>query len=199
MEIVIAIVALGVIFLFMFRKQISDLFPRIKSINKDGVVLGSNQKNSSVERDPREEAELLIRQLDNELVRETEELIKTELGNKKLLGAEAVPVLIKYFAVVYIEYGFLNVYRIIWGSQINLLDYLNTQDGQTSEVLRIFYNLGVSQYSDMYKSYSYEQWLGFLKDQLLLREDQGILRITVRGREFLLYMTRLGLNRNKPG
>lgn len=199
MEIAIAVVVLGIIFLVMFRKEISDLILRVKSINSSGVTVGGSQKESSVERDPREEAELLIRQLDNGLVRETEDFIKAEFAKKNLVGPEAVPVLIKYFSVVYIEYLFLNVYRIIWGSQINLLDHLNTQDGQSREALRIFYDLGASQYPDVYKNYSYDQWLGFLKDQVLLREDNGMLRITVRGREFLLYLTRSGLSRNKSG
>ncbi len=202
MEIVgitIGITILGVVFLFMFRNQISDLILRIKSINSSGVTVGGSQKESLAEKDPREEAELLIQKLDSELVRETERLIKDDLANKKLGGSEAIPVLIKYFAVVYIEYLFLNLYRIIYGSQINLLDHLNTQNGQSREALQIFYNLGASQYPDIYKNYSYDQWLGFLKDQVLLREDQGMFRVTVRGREFLLYLARSGLSRNKAG
>lgn len=199
MEWIIGACVVAIAFMLIFRKQISDLFPRIKSISNSGVTLGDAQKNSSVEVDPRKEAEDLIRQLDSDLIRETENLIKIELGKKNLLGPEAVPVLLRYFAALYIEYMFLHLYRIIWGSQIALLDYLNTQDGRTVDELKIFYEIGASQYPKGYINYSYNQWLGFLKDQVLLREDNGMIRVTVRGREFLLYLTRSGLIRNTAG
>ena len=194
-----ALLILGIIFLVMFRKQIIEVFPRLKTIGPTGATLSESQKGALEGTDPRREAESLIRQLDSEFVREVEDNIKAELAKKSLVGQEAVPVLTKYFAVVYIEYLFLNIYRIIFGSQISLLDYLNTQDGQTRESSKIFYELAVSQYSDFYKSYSFDQWLGYLLGQVLLREDNGILMITVRGQEFLLYLTRSRLSRNKAG
>ncbi len=195
----IALLILGVTFLIMFRKQISEIFPRLKTIGPAGATLSEGQKGALEGTDPRREAESLIRQLDSELVREVEDNIKVELAKKNLTGPEVVPVLTKYFAVAYIEYLFLNIYRIIFGSQINLLDFLNTQDGQSRETLKIFYDLAADQYADFYKNYPYDQWLGYLLGQVLLREDNGILRITIRGREFLLYLTRSGLSRNKAG
>lgn len=192
-----AIVITAVIFFSMFKKQIIEQLPRIKTIGP--ISLGENQKGALEATDPRKEAEDLIRQLDSELVRETEDLIKTELEKRKLTGSDAVPVLIKYFTVVYIEYLFSDIYRTIYGSQINLLDYLNSQGLQSRETLKIFYDIAMSQYGDLYKNYSYDQWLGYLKTQILLREDNGLFAITVRGREFLLYLTRSGLSRNKFG
>ncbi len=195
----VAALVFGAVFIIIFKKQIIELFPRLKKFGLTGVILSENQKGSLEGTDPRREAETLIRQLDSNLIREIEDNIKAEFAQRKLSGPEAVPVLIKYFAVVYIEYLFLNIYRIIWGSQINLLDYLNTQNGQSREALKIFYDIGTSQYPDVYENYSYDQWLGYLKDQVLLREDNAMFRITVRGREFLLYLTRSGLSRNKAG
>jgi len=66
-------------------------------------------------------------------------------------------------------------------------------------MLRPFYTLAVTQYEDLYANYSFEQWLAFLKDSLLIREDGGRLRITVRGREFLAYLTRVGRSYNIAG
>ena len=140
-----------------------------------------------------------MRQLDNILIRETEDMIRGELGKKSLLGVEAVPVLIRYVAALYIAYNFSEVYRIIWGSQLNLLDYINSQPTQHPEALRVFYNSGAAQYPLIYSGYPFEQWLGFLKDQLLIRENKGLVGITVRGREFLTYLTTTGLTRNKAG
>ena len=72
-------------------------------------------------------------------------------------------------------------------------------DGQPAEALRPFYTLAATQYPEAYNGYSFEAWLGFLRDQLLVREDGGRLRITVRGREFLTYLTRMGRSHNKAG
>lgn len=68
-----------------------------------------------------------MRALDSALIREVEEGIKKELGERNLLGAEAVPVLIRYLAGMQIAIGLEETYRLIWGSQLNLLSYLNTQ------------------------------------------------------------------------
>lgn len=195
----IALAAIFIVFFIMFRKQIINLFPRVKSIGKNGIILDSQQKESTSELDPRAEAESLMRELDSALTRELEDNIKDELNKKKLLGVEGIPVLMRYLAAMSIAYVFSEVYRLIWGSQLNLLDYLNSHNGQPAESLRSFYNLGIALYPDYYKQYSFEQWLGFLKDQLLIREDGGLISITVRGREFLMHLTRTGLSKNKSG
>jgi hypothetical protein len=141
-----------------------------------------------------------MRVLDNTLIREVEERITTDLRQRNLLGAEAVPVLVRILAGMQIAFGFEETYRLIWGSQLSLLNYLNTQmDGQPAEALRPFYTLAATQYPEAYNGYSFEAWLGFLRDQLLVREDGGRLRITVRGREFLTYLTRMGRSHNKAG
>lgn len=194
-----AVVLIFVAFFIIFRKQIIKLFPRIRSIGKGLVALDSEQQKSKVEVDPQKEAEALMRQFDNALIREVEDIIKEEFNKKKLLGAEGIPVLIRSVAALSIAYAFSETYRIIWGSQLSLLDYLNTQKPQPVVALRAFYNLGATQYPLYYTGYSFEQWLGFLKDQLLIREDAGLIGITIRGREFLTYLTNAGLTRNKAG
>ena len=163
----IAAVLIFIAFFILFHKQIIGLFPRIKSIGKGWIALDSEQQKSKAEVDPQKEAESLMRQFDNALIREFEDIIKEEFNKKKLLGVEGVPVLIRSIAALSIAYAFSETYRVIWGSQLSLLDYLNTQLSQPVVALRGFYNLGATQYPLYYTAYSFEQWLGFLKDQLL--------------------------------
>jgi len=191
---------LGIAFFIIFRQKINELIDRIRTIGKSGVSVDPAQKEATTERDPRAEAEALIRELDSTLIREVEEHITNEFQQRRLSGDEAFRVVKRYLAVTYIALSFEVTYRLIWGSQLNLLDYLNSQiDGQPTEALRPFYVLASSQYPEWYGGYSFEQWLGFLRDQLLIREDAARIRITVRGREFLTHLTRMGYMRNKAG
>jgi len=195
----LAVVVIFVIFFLIFRKKILELLDRVKSISKDGVALDSKQQETKSEIDPQKEAEKLMRQFDSALIRETEDIMKEELNRKNLLGTEGIPVLTRYVAALSIAYSFSETYRIIYGSQLNLLDYLNTQNPQPAAALRGFYNSAASQYPIYYTAYTFEQWLGFLRDRLLIREDGSLIGITVRGREFLTYLTTAGLSRQKSG
>jgi len=195
-----AIVVLGIAFFLIFRQPIVALIARIRSISRTGITTDPSQREATPERDPRVEAEALMRVLDNALVREVEEGITNELRQRNLLGAEAVPVLVRYVAGMQIAFSFEEIYRLIWGSQLNLLNYLNTRvDGEPVEVLRPFYTLAASQYPEAYGGYSFEAWLGFLRTHVLVREVAGRLRVTARGREFLTYLTRMGRGLNKAG
>lgn len=195
-----AIVVLGIAFFLIFRRSIIEFIARIRSISKTGITTDRTQREAAPERDPRAEAEALMRVLDNVLIREVEDGITTELRQRNLLGAEAVPVLVRYLAGMQIAFGFEETYRLIWGGQLSLLNYLNSQvDGHPAEALRPFYTLAASLYPEAYNGYSFEAWLGFLRDQVLLREDGGRLRITIRGREFLMYLARMGRSHNKAG
>lgn len=191
-----AILLIALFFFLLFRKQIIALINRIKGIKvPGGVSLDLVEQRSTPEVNPRTEAELLMRQFDNVLILQTEENIRADFRQKNLLGVEGIPVLIRYTAALSIAYNFLDIYRIIFGSQIRLLDHLNTQQGQPIEALRVFYDSGAS----LYPEYSFEQWVGYLRGQSLINDNNGLISITLKGREFLVFVTQLGLNRNKIG
>ncbi len=187
------------VFCFIFRSQIIDLFPRLKTLG----FASFSQKNRKPERDLRAEADTLLRELDNELIREQEKILSTELEKRCGLSVEAVPVLLRFLSAVAIAYRFLNDYMFIYGSQLSLLDYLNEDQrrltGEPAESLRVFYSLAAVQYPSLYKNDSFDRWLGFLKDRIFLREDNGRMRITVYGREFLAHMVKMGWTKDRLG
>jgi len=58
---------------------------------------------------------------------------------------------------------------------------------------RPFYEQGVKDFPDMYLNYTFDQWLEFLKqNDLLIRHPSDILEITIRGKDFLKYLTHWG-------
>jgi hypothetical protein len=196
----LAIVVLGIAFFLIFRAPVSNLLDRIRSISKAGISVAAPQKTAPAERDPRLEAEQLIRELDSALIREAEEAIQKDLEARNLSGEDSARVLRRYLAASWIGHAFEYIYRIIWGSQLSLLNYLNEQNlGEPVEAIRPFYTLAASQFPTWYTNYSFEQWLGFLKESVLVRQDDGMIRITVRGREFLAHLIRMGYTMNKAG
>ena len=181
-----------------FKKDISCLIRKVSHIGKEGANFGPDQSNDIADRDPKKEAEQLLRALDSQLLCEQEDIIKKELNERKLHGEEAVKVLVRYLAATQIAHAFEMLYRNIWGSQIKMLEALNCQtNGFARETLKLFYDEAVRRYPEAYVVYTFEQWLEFLRGWLLVTEDTMQYKITVRGREFLLYLTRNGFDKNK--
>lgn len=194
------IIILGLAFFIIFRDQIGSLINRIRHISKAGIATDSKQKDLGPERDPRAEAEKLLADLDSSLVRETEDFIAQELTNRSIPGDEAQRVLLRYLAATHIAMSFEMTYRTIFGSQLRLLSYLNTQSlVMSSDSLRSFYVKASQVYPTAYEDYPFEKWLNYLKGSFFVREDNGLLSITIRGREFLAYLIRMGYSFDKAG
>src|SRR3989338_3287894 len=87
-----------------FRDDIRQLFPRIRKIH--GVDLGPERQESGGDRDPRAEAEALIRELDNELIREQEALLTKALQEKKLLDPNGTLVRFSYTSTPHPAFSF---------------------------------------------------------------------------------------------
>ena len=195
----LAVIGSVTVVCLIFKKQFIDLFPRLKNLG----FVSFSQKDDKPDRDLRAGAEALLHQLDNELIREQETLLSTNLKQHCGLGVEAVPVLLRYVSAMAIAYRFLDDYIRIYGSQVNLLEHLNDADraanGNPAESLRTFYSIAAIQYPEMYKNDTFDRWLGFLKDRLFVREDNGQIRLTLYGREFLTHLAKTGWSKNRVG
>lgn len=200
MEMAIAVMFLGLAFFMLFRKSIDGAISRMRNIDKSGVAFDSVQRGAQPERDPSSEAEALKREMDNALVREAEDFIKNEFKKRGLSGEESLNIAIRYLAATHLALQFENVFRIIWGSQLRLLSDLNTRPtGQPIDTLKPFYEAGAKVFPGVYQNYPFERWLGFLQEFGLIRNDNGTIRVTVRGREFLTYLTREGRSLERLG
>lgn len=92
--------------------------------------------------------------------------------------------------------GFL--YELTWAyiyrSQLLMLIEMNRNAGWLSvHNAKAFYDRAAVESPEVYAKYSYEQWLGFMKAQgLILQHPSDMLEITVRGKDFLKYLTHWG-------
>lgn len=192
---------LGLTFLIMFRVPIAGLLNRIRSIGGKGVRIDpAQQQDALVEKDSGVEAEKLLRQFDGPLFQEVQEHVTKEFLARGLSGDAGLKTAIRYIAVFKIAQEFEYIYRLIFGSQLSLLTYLNTErQRHPREALRTFFAIASNQYPQIYEHRTYDQWLSFLLDSVLIREDHGELSITVKGGEFLTHLAKMGYSLNKVG
>lgn len=193
----VVVTFLGIIFIAVFRRKIGELLDRTEGLGFWKLKMNFNPKQPrSTDDDRARIVDELTRGLDNDLVREFENDIQK--GLTSLSDRDQIKVLRLHYAATRIAYYFQEVYSIIWGSQLSALEFLNST-AAPRESLRAFYVAGASQYPSIYTNDSFDRWLGFLESQLLIRSDGGRMGITVRGREFLSYLTKTGLSKIKAG
>ena len=166
-------------------------------MGKGGVELDTEQSKREIQQSPIKTADDLIKGIDGQLIRELENEFKQRLEG--MPDSEKIKALSRLFAASLWSYMAMDTYRLIFGSQIAALEFLNSQDRVPREALRPFYSAAVIQYADFYQDYSYDHWFGFLLSQSLVKNDGGLIGITVRGREFLHHLVRDGLPKVKAG
>jgi hypothetical protein len=90
-------------------------------------------------------------------------------------------------------------YNLIFGSQITLLAQMNTDAGVPPDTARSIYDTAKSAFPDLYRTYSYEQWIGFVQGSgLCTVAPSGNYVLTAFGRGFLKYILDRHLPVNKP-
>jgi hypothetical protein len=92
--------------------------------------------------------------------------------------------------------GYLHDYTwlTIFKSQLLMLLDMNGRNGWMALVdAKNYYDKASVEYPQIYSQYSFEQWIAYMKQQqLILQHPSNMLEITVRGKDFLKYLTHWG-------
>jgi hypothetical protein len=107
-------------------------------------------------------------------------------------------VLFRALAQSRLQAGHEFTYNRIFGSQILGLKRLDAPGRATVDDAREFFKPYAEQFPEMYDSYGFDGWLGFLKSNSLIAQIGNSIEITDFGRDFLVYMTDSRLSENKP-
>lgn len=191
-----------VVFLFLFRSQISGLISRIRAIGKKGIDIGDHQERQTPPMtDPRKAADDILTQLNvNQYYLAQQEMVKKELEQRNLpIDSDTARVLLSYTGALFIALDFERIYSSIWGSQISILNFLNTRISAGRTEIQPYYEVGETLYPEVFKTYPFEKYIAFLVSQGLVQQDAEVYTITLKGRTFLLYLVNQGLNQNKAG
>ena len=125
---------------------------------------------------------------DNTMLRETEANV-VAIANTKA-QSEREQFFVRFIASGVLNYVFDSIWFGIYASQIKALQTLNSRTLKREEI-RVFYDAAASAFPDTYKKYSFDQWVGYLRANVLILENNDKVAITKRGREFLKYTVHL--------
>jgi hypothetical protein len=198
-----AALILGITSIIVFYRPIARLIDRIRNVKIAGHALDASAGSQDTAVQPKPSAaDKLLEAFDNQLLLEQERAIEADLDTRGVKDVnERLEIVKKFLAATQIVGWFENTYRIIFGSQLNALQRLNssTPTGLSKEQLKPFYDIAVTISPEYYENYTFENWLQFLASSLLITTAGPNIAITVRGREFLKYMVEMGHTLNKPG
>jgi hypothetical protein len=130
--------------------------------------------------------EQVYKTYDSQLLNETETILRTAAAKHKA-GDDRDTFLIRTLACGTILAFFESTWHSIFASQIKALERLNKGLLIMDDLLPYFQDG-----ADKRPQYPFESWFGFLKQQVLVRQDGHNIGITVRGQEFLKYLVQSG-------
>lgn len=131
---------------------------------------------------------LIVKNLADEIL---QNLGKTNLTDPQKMELGALTV-----AALRIDGFFWRAYTLIFGTQITLLQELNSRNLSEQEI-QTYFNGVKARFPEAYASWTHQTYLEFLKNFALIQIVGGICTITEHGREFLVWMAKNQVSPNK--
>lgn len=185
------------IIVLLFLKPLKALINRITNIGYGDKSIQASNQIAADEEATREwsRVERALGLFRPETIEMFENAVKKETSYEDLPTAqEKIERLKNYSVILYVIKHFESIYSSIFGSQIRILEKLNTLNPETTESLKVFYDNAKERYPDFYEDYTYEQYLNFLFSFNLIREDEGKVSLTILGIDFLKYLAETNKN-----
>jgi hypothetical protein len=186
-----------IIFLFV-RSNIYSLIDRIKKIGHGKTTIETGQQQ--FERKPaRSGVDIALGLFKPQTVANNENNIKTQIGLDKLESdPEKIDQLLKLSVVLSLIVRFEKLYNLIFGSQIRILQQLNSGEIEDRASLKRFYEYVERRNPEFFKTYEYDSYLNFLiSSNVIIEHPDGKIKITDLGNDFLKYLIDTGKQFNK--
>ncbi len=194
-----AVVLIAVAGMLVFRAPVVRLIDRTKSLafwrgkldaHPDPPPQPTDVVNTEVKSDPAALAQMNEASM-NPLVVEHTAMLTAELKKTGLADADLVTGLTRALSAQMIANTFEAADRSIYASQVAALTVVS-QGPRSRADLRPYYDQAAAYWGKAFEHVTFDAWLQFLFNQTLLREDDGVLNITIRGREFLKWRIEVG-------
>lgn len=205
----IAAILIALIIVLLLRNSLSDILKRISKINYGKIEAEVSQikqeksDKSIFEQEkidkPTEHIEKALGIFSRDTLERSQNLVETESKVKEIQDStKKAEVLLKYAQAIYLILSFERIYNTIFGSQLLILDYVNTDSDQTKADLKRFYDNAKEKYPALYESYSYDDYFNFLISfELIVLNENNTYSITWMGRDLLKFLVETGKTLNK--
>ncbi len=189
----LAAIVISVTGLLLFKLQLAALLARTKSFGKEGWlgidVPSKSQANVEVPSEP----QALALPSDSFLITNLQTSITKDLKTRQIVeGPAREAYLIRLAAEAQLGMVFEILYSLVYGSQLAVLQMLNTGPQSTANV-HLFYAKATEVYPSLYQTYTFAEWLGWLQNvgHFVIREGD-MVSIAAEGREFLKFVVGRG-------
>jgi hypothetical protein len=186
-------------------KRAEESAPAGNEISENGAKLKAQNSTISgevlVTRQMNEERARALRTVGiSPVVTNREELIRKDMSNI-LDTTERETLLVRNLAIAQLQWSAERLYRVIFGSQLDLLQHLNLfGPTRTEALIERFHKPAVARYPQLFEHYSSESYKAFLTaNELIANHQDGKCTITVIGKEFLAWISHNGVPMDKPG
>jgi hypothetical protein len=192
-----------IVFLIL-RKPLKVFIGRIKSIGIKGAGIEaevpkkqSASDGSTIEKLIKETPNKNLERIKSTLSPETLEFFKSAVLNESNVDSfntaeEREGILFSYSQLIYMILQFNKIYVLIYGSQIRILQRLNSSDDETLDSLIVYFELAKSNHPEFYKDYPYDAYLNFLLSYQLIVIVEDKVSITPIGKDFIKYIIESG-------
>ncbi len=188
------------IFIFVFKRAISVFIGRIKSVGKEGLKTEFTQ-TVEIEEKRKQAVEELMKFGDSNVTDELENCIRQDLINRGLgTDNDTVKVLIRLLAATQLALDFEQIYNIIFGSQIFLLRKLNEAAGvgKDHDFMKTHFENIQSLFPEQLNDWTLEQYLSYLFRVTLITIKDNNYHITIKGVDFLIWLTKAARREDQP-
>ncbi len=195
-----------VAFFLIFKKPISELIGRIKKIKPLGVKF-ERPKQEPVKKILEEMQDIKMNQIirglqlfhHDTITHYRNEVIKATNIENLEHDIEKIDNLIQYSEALLILVLFERIYYLIFGSQILLLQHLNSIFSTPKDEFKFYFDTAAERDPRVFKDFDFDKYLNFLISNNLINEDEnGNIVISILGRDFLKFIIEEGLSDYKP-
>ena len=183
-----------VVAMVFFRRCISAFINRARGVKYPGGEIQAGPPSQDTAEIKIGSAEKLLQALDSPVLLDVEKAIRETMAKEGVATAEEKEkVLIRHLASAQLNFIFTRIDFMIYLSQLKILEALNSNPAP-KQMARNLYDKAITVYPEVLKDYPFEKYLGFLKTNNLILEDEENLSITLFGREFLAFLVRTARN-----
>lgn len=193
-----ALVVIAYLFLRRFESPISGLIRRIRRIDRKGAEFDPAEIQKSKAKSADDDGFTGI--LDSAVLREQETIVRDALSDRKDASqTETIDFLVGRLAEQNLSIQFEYINGIIYGSQIQVLRFLNSNPGGAEgQDFRFCYENAAQQFPIMFSNYPFDEYVEFLVSNELIAKESKRYKISPMGKEFLRYLVTTGRTRARP-